>query len=178
MNTPFPFPNVFLSFPNRTLLYILAVSILLLPLDFLVAGSIKGLGFIAEMGFMYAGLSILLKSGKFAYTHFARFVNLSIAVSLFGAMFKIMHWPAADILLMIGLYSIPIIYIVYFFTVKKDYTIVSVLKVLFVFSAVLWRSFAVFHWPYAQELQIVQLVAYIGILLIVITQNFSLLKNT
>lgn len=178
------FPRAFLILSNKTLLLTLLVNVILFIIAYLgyqfevmEYGRVSsGLTLISSV-FVYASVSLLLKNGKFAYSKFANLLNISAAIIIIGALFKIQHWPFADVLLIISLLSIPIIYTLYFFTTKKEYTVIAFLKLVFVFTWILWRLFRVEHWPYADELQIASEIALLIILVAFILPNYKKLND-
>lgn len=178
------FPRTFLIFSNKTLLQIVAATTVLLIIAYLgylfeimeydrVSSGLILIGSVL----VYASVSLLLKNGKFAYSKFANLLNISAAIIIIGALFKIQHWPFADMLSIIGLFSIPIIYTLYFFTTKKEYTVIAFLKLVSVFTWILWRLFRVEHWPYADELQIASEIALLIILVAFILPNYKKLND-
>lgn len=178
MNTPFPFPNVFLSFPNRVLLRVLSVGILLIPVSFLLKEHINGINVMTECLILYSGLSLMLRNGKFAFTKSVQYINFSIAALLIAAMMRVMHWFGADILFAISIASISIIYTVYFFLVKKQYNLMSLLKLLFLHSYLATQTFMVFHLPNKELVYFAFWGVFTVTVAIYLIQNFSLLKNT
>jgi hypothetical protein len=179
------FPRVFLIFSNKTLLQTLLVSVVLLIIAYLgyqfeimEYGRVSsGLTLISSV-LVYAGVSLLLKNGKFAYSRYANLLNINAAIIIIGALFKIQHWPFADVLLIIGLFPIPVIYTLYFFTTKKEYSVIAFLKLVFVFTWILWRLFRVEHWPYADELQIASEIALLTILVFFLRKNYTKMQSS
>lgn len=180
------FPNIYLVFSNKRLLFILAVSLILLPIAYFgyqyeffdgMRMSKQGLG-IVLIGVFYSATALLLKNGTFAYTPFAKWINFSAGIIIIGALIKIMHWPGADIMLIVGLLSVPVIYTIYFFASKRSLNLQSILKVLFVYGTVLWRLFTIEHWPYANELQQISELVLLLILVLFFSKNYKKLMQS
>lgn len=91
------------------------------------------------------GLILLIKNGSILKTIYFKIISLFITIVIFGAMFKIMHWPGATILLMIGLIGIPIVYIFRFIN-KPAKAPLDVLKLLWVVISYTTTLAVVMHW--------------------------------
>jgi hypothetical protein len=172
-----PFPNLFLKFDDFLLLIFLFIGIIIVNvLVVLGIGDFVGRTYIM-VAVEFAGAVLLLKNGKFAYSKFAPIVNGAIAVFLVGAMFKILHWPGADMMLLIGLAGTPALYLMYFGAEKHEFTLLSILKLVLVPVMFATPLFKIMHWPYVFELQITNDILFIITLAVFIVPNFSLLTH-
>lgn len=165
-----PFPNIFLFFNNRVLLFLLAMSILLVPVSYFFKVHSR-IPFIADKLFVYCCFSLLLLNGTFAKTKYAWLVNIGIGVLIVGVLFKIMHWPGANELLIIGFSSIFILYLFHFIMRKKYQLVFGVAKLLLLLMYLGSKLFTILHWPYNTVLQMVA-----PIVLFIVVGSFILLN--
>ncbi len=92
---------------------------------------------------------------------------LCLTVVLVGAMFKIMHWPGANMMLILSLSGLMVIYAArYAFKPRKD--LLDNLKVIFFCSWILAALNHIMHWPGADVLQLLASSSFIGMAAVVI----------
>jgi uncharacterized membrane protein YjjP (DUF1212 family) len=172
-----PFPNLFLKIDNFTLLIFLFLGVLIVNILIVLGiGSFEGRAFVMTVVEL-AGVALLLKNGKFAYTKYARWVNAVFAVVIIGALFKTMHWPGADVILIAGLMGFPILYFVYFSIEKREASLQSLLKLVLVSIMFILPLFKIMHWPHVFELQIANDILFVLTLAVFIVPNFKLLTQ-
>lgn len=89
-------------------------------------------------------------------------LRLSVIVLIFGALFKIMHWPFANNLMLIGAVSLAILYTIRFFNKKKklllDYVKLALI-LIWVFNYLV-RAFHIFYVSYLFEILFLILFIY------------------
>jgi hypothetical protein len=174
----FPFPNIFLAFTNRLLLILLAVCILMIPISHFFLKQINGLGWIAELLVIYAGFSLFIKNGEFAKTVYAEYANVSIAIVAVSIALKVLKIMFANYILVAAIASTVLIYLFYFFAIKKQHTFTAYLKLFFLVAIITTQSFFMFHLPNSHLVYFIfQPLALISILLFVLL-NFQALKNS
>ncbi len=78
-------------------------------------------------------------------------LRICMAILLVASLFKIMHWPWAGMLLVIGALGMPIIYSIWFLSkgIKRMSDYLKVLLVFFIFTTSLCK---IMHWPSFDEL--------------------------
>ena len=79
------------------------------------------------------------------YTLLLRF---AVGVILLGTLFKIQHWPWADVLLIVGVTAVVSIYIPRYLA-KQERRFMDHVKLLLVLSWSTGYLFSIMHWPYA-----------------------------
>lgn len=92
-----------------------------------------------------AGLVLLLRNGALASSGAFYFVLAGWTLALVGGLFKILHWPGADLLLLAGLLGMALTYTVHFGS-KPLKTRLAVLKLLWVLAATLGALGILLHW--------------------------------
>lgn len=89
-------------------------------------------------------------------------LRLALIILIFGALFKVMHWPYANILMLIGGVLIGILYTIRFFFKKEksklDYIKLAMILV-WVFSYLV-KAFHLFYVPYVFEVLLLILFIY------------------
>jgi hypothetical protein len=88
-------------------------------------------------------------------------LRFAIALLIAGALFKIMHWPGANVMMLVAYAVIPPLYIVRYFK-KTEKKLIDHVKLLLVFSWCLASAFRVFHWPYGDIFSIVALIGLVA----------------
>ena len=89
-------------------------------------------------------------------------LRIAIIVLIFGALFKIMHWPFAHNLMLLGGISIGILYTIRF-VYKKEKTILDYAKLAMILIWVfnyLANAFQLFYVPYIYEILLLILFIY------------------
>lgn len=127
---------------------------------------------IADAAFLFAGVALLLKNGQFVYSKYIRFLSLSLAIFVVAILFKIQHWPGADIMLMAFPIVVTIIYALWFFS-KPTKQLLDVLKLLWVPVFLASVITKMLHFPYSVELYLTQLVFFVAMLSVFISKNFK-----
>lgn len=97
------------------------------------------------------GFYLLLKNGTFINTRLYRFISLSIAVLIVGTMFKIMHWPGSSFMIIIGIGSILIFYMIHFLK-KNNKNLIDYGKAFVLTLILSARLINFFHFAYGYEL--------------------------
>jgi hypothetical protein len=92
-----------------------------------------------------AGVFFLLKNGSFYQSKQFRLIFLGFAITILGALFKIMHWPFSSPLLIIGMLFIPTIYLIHFYH-KSIKEFLDYLKLVWVFSFYILSLSILLHW--------------------------------
>ena len=149
---------------NRFLVYILLASL---------AGMVIGLMLwafgqpsddyllsVSQSFFFLTGIYLLVKNGTFIRTRGFRWLGISIALVLVGAMFKRMHWEGADLMLGSGLASVGVLYLIHFVK-KPEKDIADAGKLAFLFTFLAGKYFRVMHWPMAGELSFLSMMILI-----------------
>ncbi len=77
------------------------------------------------------GLSLMIKDGTFIETVFFRITLAFISIIIVGAMFKFIHWPGANLMLIAGFICIPPAYLISFVG-KFDKQLLDYLKAIWV----------------------------------------------
>lgn len=96
---------------NKILLIVLFFSLSLVIGGFFV----PALKIVGTYLFILTGLYLMLLNGSFIQTRWFNLVRLAISLLLIGALFKIMHWPGADILIISSALVLIIAYLSHFF---------------------------------------------------------------
>ena len=107
-----------MHWPGAEIMMIVGVAILILAL---LAGFIlRQLNNKNE--FKYGSSGLVKKSKKNGISFYARLVRLiSIVATIFGALFKIQHWPGASILLTSGMCLLALSFIIEFFDKETNW---------------------------------------------------------
>jgi hypothetical protein len=109
--------------------------------------------------FLLTGIYLLVKNGTFIRTRGFRWLGISIALVLVGAMFKLMHWKGADLMIGSGLASVGALYLVHFVK-KPGKAIADAGKLAFLLTFLAGKYFRLMHWPMAGELSFLSVVIY------------------
>jgi hypothetical protein len=137
---------LFLKIPNRIYLFVIALALL-----------VTGYGFQSERQestdwisiglniLIVTGMFFLLKNGSFFQSRHFRLVSLAFAVIILGTLFKIMHWPFAAPLLIIGMLIIPVIYLIHYYY-KPEKEVLDLLKLIWVLSFFILKLLLMLHW--------------------------------
>ena len=89
-------------------------------------------------------------------------LRIAIVILIFGALFKIMHWPYANNLMLLGGASIGILYTIRF-VYKREKTILDYVKLAMILIWVfnyLSNAFQIFYVPYIYEILLLILFIY------------------
>ena len=98
-------------------------------------------------------------------------LRLSIAVTIIGALFKILHWNFSKPIMIIGLGSIAASYTVLFY-LKKSKRALDYSKLTLIVTFILQYGFRVFHWKYATVFNIFFQVALVLFIVFYIRELF------
>jgi len=113
--------------------------------------------------FFMTGIYLLIKNGEFIKSDAFRFTGIGISVILVGAMFKVMLWPGAGIMLALGFLSFVGFYLYYMLRYKHT-TWVNFLKLFFLLSMAIGRLLQMSRFPYSENISIIG----VGILVILL----------
>lgn len=91
------------------------------------------------------GINLLVKNGTLRKTTYFKLISVFIGLLIFGAMFKVMHWPGASIILIISLIGIPLIYTIHFLK-KTIKNILDFLKLAWVLTPYIAVLFVIMNW--------------------------------
>jgi len=106
-----------------------------------------------------------------------KWFSLSMSVLTVGLMFKWMHWPGGDFLLIVSFCSLAIYYVLKGFTYRASSGIETLYKTMFFMGfsvVVLSMMFRLQHWP---GTDVMMAIGYIALMLIVLIQLRMLLLN-
>lgn len=145
----------------------------------LLAGVLLRYGLNISMGnqFMQAGLgmshlfglSLLAGNGTFIISRYFRFfVGFSVVV-LFGAWFKILHVPVANILLFVGFAGMIIVYIIHFLK-KPAKLLLDYLKLSFIVINFCFAFLFIIHRIGRAELIVPDLLLWSSVILFVVKE--------
>lgn len=119
------------------------------------------------MGFELASITaliMLIQNGRFIHTKYFRGVQLCISVLIIGALFRLMHWPFGSIIASSGMLAIIFIYS-FWFSKKRNKTLLDILKVIWVILAYGFGAGAMFHLIPRNWLWIPQILLWIVFIL-------------
>lgn len=173
MQAPYSF---FLRFKNRTLILMLAVAVLVLLVGFFIPAN-ERYAVLADTAFLFAGVVLLLKNGSFLQSKYVRFLNLSFAIFLAAILFKILHLPGADVLLIIFPIAVTSTYTIWFIS-KPSKQILDVLKLFWVPVFLTSVIVKMLRQPYSMELYLAQLILFVAMLIVFISKNSQRLLNS
>lgn len=106
-----------------------------------------------------------------------KWFSLSMSVLTVGLMFKWMHWPGGDMLLIVSFCTLAIYYVLKGFTYKASNGIETLYKTMFFMSfsvVVLSMLFRLQHWP---GTDVMMAMGYIALMVIVLIQLRMLLLD-
>lgn len=101
---------------------------------------------------------IILFTINFSFLKARPYIQLILGflcLIIIGMLFKASHWPYSKIIFYIGLYGIPITYIIKFIR-KQSKKRLDFLKVMWVLSIFVKITFSINHWPFGEELFILE----------------------
>ncbi len=111
----------------------------------------------------------IARSGTIAKTIYFNIILFCIGVYIIGALFKIMHWPLSNVLLLVPLISIVITYIVRTIN-KKNKTTLDIFKVLWVVSIATESIMRLCHLVRQESLIFSDLIGWFLILFFVVEE--------
>lgn len=95
---------------------------------------------------------IIARNGTVLSTSpYAQIIPLLISVLLIGSLFKILHWPYANVLLMAGYFGFAILYTVRFI-LKPTHKLLDAVKWLWACALSVSVVFKLLHWAYGDIL--------------------------
>jgi hypothetical protein len=132
-----------------------------------------------ELIYVYFLLSVFPSNPEVSKTEnfLVKWFSLSMSVLTIGLMFKWMHWPGGDLLLVVSFCSLAIYYVLKGFTYKASNAIETLYKTMFFMSfsvVVLSMLFRMQQWP---GTNVMIGIGYIALMLIVMIQIRMLLLN-
>lgn len=164
---------------NKEVIYILFVSLIGIIVGLILwsfQATSYGLLLTASQNlFFLSAIYLLVKNGAFIKTREYRFLGVSLAVTLIGAMFKLMHWEGGNLMIGSGLASVFIIYVIYFMR-KPQKDLLAVGKAVFLLTFLAGKYFKLRHWPKADELSFLSIMILIVVVLYFI-QSRGILKE-
>ena len=101
-----------------------------------------------------------------------RIISISIGIIFIGELFKILHYPGANIFLFSGIVSISLAYLVHFIK-KTDKQMLDFIKVIWVCSFCLFMLVAFFHLNYRSELKVIESMLFILLLIVFVNKNYN-----
>jgi len=124
------------------------------------------------------GLIMLVTNGTILTTKIFRTIQIGIGFLMIGAIFKIMHWPGASIILLVSMFTIAITYLVRFIY-KKNKIRLDVLKLLWVLFAYIGGLFILMHLLPPEFGNLTHLILWLAIIDFIITgiKNKTLFKQ-
>lgn len=124
------------------------------------------------------GLIMLVTNGTILTTKIFRTIQVGIGFLIIGAMFKIMHWPGASIILLVSMFTIAITYLVRFIY-KKNKNRLDVLKLLWVLFSYIGGFLILMHIIPSEYSNIAHVILWLAIIDFVITgiKNKTLFKQ-
>ena len=90
---------------------------------------------------------------------------MGVALSLFGVLFKILHWAGANILILFGAVLVSLFYTIKLLSTPATRAEDHV-KTLFVVAFTIGMMMRILHWKYAYETLSVSGIAFLGWLLL------------
>jgi len=78
---------------------------------------------------------------------FNRLTKVGIAGLIIGALFKILHWPGANLILLISFIWVSVSHFIHFVQIRPKRTI-DYAMLLLVVSFMLYQAISIFHWPH------------------------------
>lgn len=141
-------------------LFLIAVpllSVLTLLFNYIIID--QSLAYLTSILLGIIGLGYIYQNGIFRHMQLGRFLFLSIAVIIVGALFKLQHWPYGSILFILGVAIAAIIYSAHFIKKPAKY-LLDWLKVFFVIMQSITIIFRFSHWPYTFPIGIISTIAF------------------
>ena len=120
--------------------------------------------------FVLTGGYLIVKNGRFLKTSYFRFIGIGVSAIIIGAMFKIMHWPYASLILGFGYGWIAILYLIHQI-INKNRRWIDWLKLLCLTMLLASKYFQTMHWPYNDEIYIISILLLIVIVIEYIKRN-------
>ena len=117
-------------------------------------------------------LLIIIAMGSFVHSASIRFVYFLLGLLCTGALFKIMHWPDARVLIATGLIGIPLVYTLFFFR-KQQKTALDTTKLTYAVIACAAAALRIFHLPYAAVLQVAAFLFFYVLLVLFILHYYK-----
>ena len=111
------------------------------------------------------GIILLIQHLSFKRTrpYFQLFLGF-MCIFIIGILFKFSHWPYSNIILTMGLMGLPTTYIIRFIK-KQNKKRLDILKVLWVTLIFTMIMFSINHWPYLQELLLIENLLFLMLII-------------
>ncbi|HLG04404.1 MAG TPA: hypothetical protein VI731_12470 [Bacteroidia bacterium] len=114
------------------------------------------------------GLILILSHGTLKNDKpFFHLILIFLCVTIIGAMIKIMHLPGANLIILTGFITLPVIYFIHFFK-KHDKHHLDILKAIWVGIFCMAAIFLILHFPYALVLKRIE-----GLLFLILFADFA-----
>ncbi len=104
-------------------------------------------------------MEIMLRESDIYSTNYFRIINLGIAIYIVGALFKILHFDGADLLLLTSLSSVGLTYFIRTAN-KKNINLLDISKCVWIMIACANTIFNLLHWMYADILAWINLFSF------------------
>jgi hypothetical protein len=115
------------------------------------------------------GIILILQNGTLTKTRpFFQFILFLLGITILGGLFKILHWPYNNAILLSGLFGVPTVYAIRFFK-KLNKKRLDILKFLWLTTLYIAAIFKIEHWPFGNELLTIE-----GILFVLLFMDFSI----
>jgi hypothetical protein len=160
---------------SKTLNYSILILLLIgflgqLFIFFNILPSIFWISFGSTIG-QIAGLIILILSGKTRRdTFYFTLISIFTGIILISMVFKIIHLPGADIVLIIGSFGILLSYLFHFLTFKGK-KVLDFLKLMWAFIFILSFNFIILHIPFGHFLKQIEIILFIIIFYMYMSQH-------
>jgi hypothetical protein len=156
--------NIIVSFIGLCLITGLLSELLFFVDIILYEELIRSVSAIGRIG----ALILLLRQGTLVNSKpFFQLILVFLGLTVIGALMKIMHWPFASPILLIGLVCTPIIYVLHFLKKHSKHRL-DVLKLTWVIIFYTRAIFAILHIPFTYEMQSME-----GILFLIMFADFA-----
>ncbi|MES2622288.1 MAG: hypothetical protein V4615_15665 [Bacteroidota bacterium] len=157
---------------SKTLIFLIGLLLIVGLLgEFLFYLDITQFGTVTQTGTAIGrlgGLILLFRQGTLTKSRsFFQLTVVLLGLTVLGAIMKIMHWPFANLILLIGLIGIPTIYSFHFFKKAKKHRL-DILKFCWVTVCYVSAIFLIQHFPFRYELQTIE-----GVLFLIMFTDFA-----
>ena len=105
-------------------------------------------------------LILIIAESRFRLSPYFRILSLFLAIFVVGLLFKIMHWPFANQMLMVAAIGGMIVYFVRFI-LKKSKTLLDLLKFLWLESRISIGTVGVLHLYSLENVKIIPILLFI-----------------
>ncbi len=151
--------NYLPSIPNRILLLIFTIDLLSVILQEFDAVPKFFYTAVYSYALMYFKVEFFTKNGTFMNSKLFDYTMYLAPVVFFAILFKIQHYPGADMLFSIVFVVILIAYLIHFIQ-KKDKEALDYFKLIWLVVALYGVSSTMAHSPYAVEFSLVSAIGF------------------